>query len=236
MKNQFFADKRDFFKYDLLLEILDSVPSLRQLTFVPMLTPNDRRRDGRLTEYERGERREDLFAFLRDCLDREARDIRFLRAYFARHSFKLTCYRDSEQFSHANRREYFDAIPDEALRSALVFFDPDTGLEVPSMRPGNGDKYLRYDELRSVFSRMDSSSLAVVYQHLPRERRKAFFAELRTQIRSRAVDQEVAYVSDNEIAFLAVAKSPETTATIQNLFRHYADRHGLPFPPTRPEE
>lgn len=41
MKDQFFADQRDFLKYDLLLEILQKTPSLARLTFVPMLTPDD---------------------------------------------------------------------------------------------------------------------------------------------------------------------------------------------------
>ena len=37
MKHQYFADRRDLFKYDLLLDILAAVPSLERLTFVPML-------------------------------------------------------------------------------------------------------------------------------------------------------------------------------------------------------
>jgi len=46
VNNKFFADRNDFFKYDLLLEILEKSDLLRQLTFIPMLTPNDDRRGG----------------------------------------------------------------------------------------------------------------------------------------------------------------------------------------------
>jgi hypothetical protein len=42
MKNQYFADRRHLFKYDLLLDVLADVPALaRRLTYVPMLTPDD---------------------------------------------------------------------------------------------------------------------------------------------------------------------------------------------------
>ena len=42
MKNQYFADRRHLFKYDLLLDVLADVPALAlRLTYVPMLTPDD---------------------------------------------------------------------------------------------------------------------------------------------------------------------------------------------------
>ncbi|MBA7473155.1 hypothetical protein ES707_08489 [subsurface metagenome] len=46
MKNQYFGDIRDLFKYDLILKIMQQCPSLKQFTFIPMLTANDNRTDG----------------------------------------------------------------------------------------------------------------------------------------------------------------------------------------------
>lgn len=63
MKNQFFADRRDFFKYDLLLELLEG-GQLSGLTLVPMLTPDDGGPDGRFTRYRCGNRRAGLYKFL----------------------------------------------------------------------------------------------------------------------------------------------------------------------------
>ena len=154
MKNQLFADKRDFFKYDLLLEILNGIPDFHQLTFIPMLTSDDNSNHGGQTKYQLGKRREDLFYFLRGCLERGARDIHHLRAYFSNQSFAYTPHLDSDHFTHDNREEYFLSIPDSALRRALVFFDPDNGLEVKSTKRGNGRKYLLYSELKALFGHM----------------------------------------------------------------------------------
>jgi hypothetical protein len=41
MKHQFFGDRRDLFKYDLLLDVLRGMPALARLTLIPMLTPDD---------------------------------------------------------------------------------------------------------------------------------------------------------------------------------------------------
>jgi len=45
MKNQYFGDKRDFFKYDLSIELCERIP-LKQFTFIPMLTENDGTKEG----------------------------------------------------------------------------------------------------------------------------------------------------------------------------------------------
>jgi hypothetical protein len=38
MTNQFFGDNRDLFKYDLVSEIVSSINSINQFSFIPMLT------------------------------------------------------------------------------------------------------------------------------------------------------------------------------------------------------
>ena len=152
---------------------------MQRFLFVPMLTPDDGSTDGMLTAYPPGEhpRRRDLWDFLQGCLKRGERDIRALRRYMKGKPFAYIPWSDDAFFTHARREEHFSKIPASALRHSLVFFDPDNGFEVPSMTAGNGAKYLRYSELADVFSRMDNSSIAVVYQHLPRKNRDDFFAE-----------------------------------------------------------
>ena len=67
MNNKFFADKNDFFKYDLLLEVMEKSPFLKQLTFIPMLTPMDDRKGGELKDYKPGNGRMDLYEFLKNA-------------------------------------------------------------------------------------------------------------------------------------------------------------------------
>ena len=49
VKNQYFGDKRDLFKYDIIARIITTESFfLRQFLFIPMLTPNDSSWDGEL--------------------------------------------------------------------------------------------------------------------------------------------------------------------------------------------
>lgn len=48
MKNQYFGDKRDYFKYDVLERLAADVPEIQQLTCVWMLTPPDTTGQGKV--------------------------------------------------------------------------------------------------------------------------------------------------------------------------------------------
>lgn len=230
MKNQFFADRRDFFKYDLLLELLEGTAFAGGLTLVPMLTPNDGGPDGRLTQYLCANRRQGPYQFLRACLSEGRRNILELRTLFAGFPKPYTPYRDDAYFRHETRDEYFEAIPDSALRGTLVFLDPDNGLEVASMRPGNGHKYVLWDEIRGLLYRMDRTCVLVVYQHLPREKREAYFSRMGDRFNDVLGVRDVACVSDNEIAVFVVAKDELRVRLTRNLLRGYAGRVGLGYP------
>jgi len=41
MKNQYFGDRNDFFKYDLVLNLIEKIVNLKCFTFIPMLTEDD---------------------------------------------------------------------------------------------------------------------------------------------------------------------------------------------------
>ena len=236
MKNQFFGDRRDFFKYDLLLQLLDGVPFKHGLTLIPMLTPDDKSNDGRLVRYGCGGRRQDLYDFLRRSVEEGARDIRRLRLLFETVRHPYMPYRDDSYFTHQHREGYFAAIPAVYLKRALVFLDPDNGLEVPSMSPANAHKYVRYEEVSSLVSRMDDTSVLVVYQHLPRVNRTTFFHRVRQRIITELSIRDPLYVSDNEIAFLVMAKRTETTAVAREILTSYAKTNSLVLMPEDPAE
>jgi hypothetical protein len=231
VKNQFFADRRDFFKYDFLLALMEGTAAFHRFTFIPMLTPDDGTSDGNLTDYPPGHhpRRQDLWNFLRGCLQRGERDIRKLHVYMIGKPFDFLHWRCDAFFTHAGREEHFAKIPESALRQSLVFFDPDNGFEVPSMTARNGAKYLRYSELAEVFSRMDNSSIAVVYQHLPRMNRDDFFAESAGKVCKSLSAQGIFAVSDNTIAFFVIPKSPDTAKAARQFLASYAREHELRF-------
>ena len=137
MKNQYFADSRDFFKYDLLLELLETTAFPGGLTYIPMLTKDDPSGHGSLTKYKCGSGRRDLYWFLQYCLSSEQRDIHLLRRFFRDLPHGHRPYKDDHKkvgyFTHENRDEYFGGISSTGLAQSLVFLDPDRGLEIKKM-------------------------------------------------------------------------------------------------------
>ncbi len=72
MKNQYFGDLRDLFKYDLIESIMEGINKLQRFTFIPMLTEYDPNvGDGNKRNFKRavknvrpGTKNEELMTFL----------------------------------------------------------------------------------------------------------------------------------------------------------------------------
>jgi hypothetical protein len=105
--------------------------------------------------------------------------VRRLADYFqvGGHGFEYFPYGealDAGEFCDGTRAAYFTGIPDSALASALVFLDPDNGIEPGAPTGRNSHKYVKLSELKSLYDRMDRKSVLAVYQHLPRIHRRVF--------------------------------------------------------------
>jgi hypothetical protein len=221
MKNQYFGDKRDYFKYDVLERLATDVSDIQQLTCVWMLTPRDASGQGRVPFVADPELPEltEFFRSRLDSGDRNRTRVAEMRVYFGGRPFRFFSYRDDrEDFGVASRMEYFASIPDEALRSSVVFFDPDVGME-----PAFGDeKHLRFDELASVLARMDETSLAVVFQYARRV--PDFWTLMAHQLLDRA-HRPLAYIAEPSLAFYVLSSSvPRRDETLEVLNR-IAARH-----------
>jgi len=163
MKNQYFGDRRDYFKYDVLERLAAELPGIERLTCLWMLTQPDRTGHGNVPFVPDTEL-PGLTEFFRtrvDSRDPERRRVGEMSQLFQGRPFVFFSYRDNrEDFGPSTRGKYFASIPDEALRRAVVFFDPDVGVE-----PGRAtEKHLRFEELAGVMERMDEASVAVVFQ------------------------------------------------------------------------
>ncbi|MCD0459555.1 hypothetical protein [Roseiconus lacunae] len=232
MKNQYFGDQRDFMKYDLLMEVVETTPGVCRLTNVPMLTPNDETGEGNVTDFIEGNRRSDLYHYMRYCLARGDRNIRNLRTFFAQRHFAYYGYRDDIFYEDGNRQEYFDSIPAGALQDAVVFIDPDTGIQSGDnsyMRRAGIDRYLFWNNIVVVFNRMNANSVLIIYQHL---QRNADLVVQNMQDKSTALADHlgrpsVACVDDGDIAFLIATKSDASMTHISETLPHYAQTHDL---------
>jgi hypothetical protein len=221
MKNQYFGDRRDYFKYDVLERLAAELPEIEQLTCLWMLTPPDRTGQGAVPFIPDPELPE-LTAFFRRRLDSgDARQARVgeMRGYFEDRPFGFFSYRDDrEDFGSATRSEYFASIPDEALRRSVVFFDPDIGME-----PGRAtEKHLRFQELGSALARMDADSVAVVFQYA---RRVMDFWNLMAREFMRRLNRPVAHIAEATLAFYVLSGSPDRRDAVRELLQRIAARH-----------
>jgi hypothetical protein len=227
MKNQYFGDKRDLFKFDLLLDLMAS-GKFRQLTYVPMLTPPDSTsKEGNQLRRSAGPFSSELFHFLRE--HRSSADIRVLRKLFAdRKQFKYSAHRDDGYYSHQERMEYFRAIESSELRAACVFLDPDIGIErgsLPFMKKAGLEKYLFLDDLQTLVERSEDS-VFVVYQHLQKDAGKRL-GDIRDHIE--ALSQRfgiaaVPFVRQDDLAFYAIARDEAIMCEAAKVFSSHAEK------------
>ncbi len=223
MKNQYFGDINDFFKYDLVFNLIEKIENLKCFTFIPMLTEDDGSSDGGLTIYD-GSRRKELDDFLKDCIKKSDRRVKNLRSFMSKYEqIEYHPYKDDEYFLHAEREQYFDSIHSSILNESVILIDPDNGFEVKSMRSGTGHKYIKYKELSTIYTRMDSSSLIIVYQHIPRVKKERFFARVGEKICNCKNTKNLIYLSDNRIVFFIMAKTDELKDKTREVLDNYSN-------------
>jgi len=189
MKNQYFGDRRDLFKYDLWLESAKHL-GITKHTFIPMLTPNDSSNQGGQIPAEAGNYSQVIFNFLLHCQKRRnapekrRRNIKKLRGFFRCQSLKYYPYRDTEYLEHDSRGEYFSSVPKEILDRAAILIDPDIGLE---RKNGLGkkcpEKYVKSSEIACLADRCSEGSVILLFQFLAGGKR--------TQCLNRMADREL---------------------------------------------
>lgn len=227
MKNQYFGDIRDLFKYDLIQNIVGQSKTLERCIWVPMLTDNDQRRDGEKRGDPRaGLHNKELVAFL-DNYDREKsqrnishlQGVRFFREprvlVFSLHGRNRDILPD---FNHSSRRTYFAEVEGALRPNSLLFLDPDTGIATPSQRR---ERHVLRREIADLYSAMDAMSVLMIYQHHDHKQRREFFRNVSQGIVQKRHLQPL-YVSDNEVAFFFLSKAPDVRHELSGLLLAYA--------------
>jgi len=239
MKNQYFGDIRDLFKYDLIQNIVTQSEILERCIWVPMLTANDASSDGeRRTRPKAGWDNLELNAFIGSYTEgRNERNIAHLRTvrFFREPGFLVFSVQNSghlplPDFDQSSRQSYFRKLNRALGPNSLVFLDPDTGIEP---RSGSSERHILLAEIAGLCSSMDAGSVLMVYQHHDRKQRLAFFRDV-TQRISQACDIEPLYVSDNHIAFFFLPKADSVRHELVGLLRGYTRRYpDIQFGPNR---
>lgn len=216
MNNQYFGDNRDLFKYDLIYQIIDAKSAVlpKRFTFIPMLTKDEKPKEGKP-----GTKNKPLICFLNDCLQSERRDIRELKNF---HKFKgkIRIYKDGEYFCHNNRKEYFREIKkDRYLSKSLILVDPDTGLEPD----GKTEKeHVKYCEVKSLYDRMDKSSILMIFQDLSRKKRDEYLDQISARIKNEVRTEQPIYIHDGKTLFFFLTKENKSLRkSLSNILSDY---------------
>lgn len=177
MKHQYFGDVNDYRKYGLL-RCIQRESGLR-FAVCWMLTPDDGRTDGRFISYL-GEpvkwRQHDpeLFDLLAEGVP-SGRSLRHVEEKQILQGSILIdrTVPDDRRLRDTYLRDVFRTFGD----SAVVFFDPDNGIEILSCPPGRKDssKYLAWSELITTYHNGRS---VLIYQHFPRRGRNEYMLEI----------------------------------------------------------
>lgn len=208
MKEQYIGDINDFHKYALLRSLAAAIDQPVRVCW--MLTAPDGRPDGGRISYldDRSRRRSldpELFDALRGIVHDGSRTIEALESSSILPGAHF--HQDILTDNYTERGDYFDALRLALKPEELVFFDPDNGLEVPSVKKGlrNSAKYLYWDELSSV---LGEGRAVCVYQHFPRRPREPFVAGVLTQLAALAEGHASFAVVSSSVAYLVCAPLP----------------------------
>lgn len=231
MKNQYFGDRRDLFKFDLLLDLMAS-GRFRQLAYVPMLTQADATRQGGLAPADEQGHRPELFAFLNERRASRVLDIRNWREYFSRNKeFAYRAYRDDrEDYSFGGRGAYFAGVDEGMVQGACILVDPDIGIQRRThayMAQRGLEKYLFIDDLAGLLKR-SQDSLIIVYQHLQKHagRRLGNIADDVKVLSRRMNLTAVPFIREGDLAFYAISRNESLMRSAAASFFAHAEKIG----------
>lgn len=201
MKNQYFGDVNDYRKYGLLRTLADE--GKVKIGICWMLTDADATRHGGKTEYLKQSYKwrrydPDLFDRLENCINRGARKV--IEAERLGLISGAIYFKGQLKTTQGERLHYFVKMFEEFTKIDLIFFDPDNGIEVPSVKLGykKSSKYLFWREVCGAFA-ADHSVL--IYQHFRREKRAAFIARMADEIQEHTGAKEVHALRTAHVVF-----------------------------------
>ena len=220
MKNQYFGDVRDLFKYDIIQHIVLSSTFVDGVLFVSMLTPDDNTREGNKVNFKKakaGYNNLKLVNFLYNAL-KTKRKVELIKDYYD--SLRLKFELINDFLLQKQRSYYFEEVLKKLEPSSLIFFDPDNGLEVKN----SNEKHLMFDELRMIYDKMDESSILMIYQHFPRVKRLEYIKERQLEIKA-LLNVPCNFISDNEIVFFFTSKNYEVNNELLDILKLYSTRY-----------
>jgi len=234
---KYFGDDRDFFKYDLITHVLRST-NLINYAFIPMLTRHRDSNEGNKAPNNNAARSEKLFQFIDLCPNKS---LEHWEAWLSDYveSYKTIEPVDETFFSDENRALYWKKfLPLASTEQALVFVDPDTGLETGGdsyLRKAGRDKYLLNAELGKLIEALPDSSCLVIYQHLQRnkKRHELDVEKKLNQVRAVEASLYIGAYREDDLVFIFISKKnnvhEEVFAALTKYHKKIAHQYGAVY-------
>jgi hypothetical protein len=222
MKDQYFGDVKDLFKYDLVQWIIERIPSLDRFAFITMLTKNDGGSDGNKLDYEGrpGYRNQELVGYLRERVEERRRNVSEIRCYYESRGIRIDIYKENEYFKHGNRVHYFAEIPDEYLAHSVIMVDPDNGLEVKR----SNQRHFLLNEAADLYRRMNDESILIIFQHFRREKHDVTLEKVSVDLGA-ACGEKPLFICDKETIFFMLTKKKELKSELARVLAVYAQEY-----------
>lgn len=227
---KYFGDSRDYFKYDLITYLLKS-GVVSNYIFIPMLTnPRPGREGNKKPKYIEGKSPE-LLSFIDKC---HTKDLSHWERWLSPHVNSYTTVKPVNEvfFVDSDRESYWQKFENISKgRNALIFLDPDTGIETGTpwyLRKRGREKYILNSELSKLAKHLDDTSVLMIYQHLPNNKlihKQAVLKKLNQAVHTTNCKLLVAYRED-DLAFIFIMKKNAIYIFLRSLLEGYHKNSG----------
>lgn len=231
MKDQYFGNRADHFKFSLALHLLDRTRGLERLTYLPMLTANDDKPHGERESRLRHPGYGQLHAFLQKhhCRPRSGRSLKALAEFMDDAFYAYSPYGDGvdtvvgeRYFAHERRSDYFMSVQASHLRRAAVLLDPDTGLAL-SDSTHRSRAHVHCREIGQLLDRLDDLSVLLVFQY--RQQGRAWDVtreDIAAGLEAESIHPDLCTsVIGSYLAFLVFANTPPRSAEVKTVLDDY---------------
>ena len=225
---KYFGDDRDYFKYDLITFLMQTLP-VEGYAFIPMLTEPRVSGEGNVLPGGRHWRSEALHQYISSCETKSLRHWQDWLAQFTQ-SYSTIDPVDTILFTHATRERYWTTFSEQlGAEKSLVFFDPDTGLQAgrkTKILLKDQHKYVLDSDIAAIVDTFNDSSVWMFYQHLQRnahQRAQDISRKSFTLIKKLKAD--ISVYAEDDLAFIFVSR--DLTAELRTLLETYKAK-GLP--------
>ena len=208
MQDQYFGDVNDYRKYGLLRCLGDAG---FRVGVCWMSTPPDNSGQGKRTSYldkpnEYRFRDPDLFNFLKERVRSQRRALREIETAPDTPLRGLTFFSDSLPDGAVERDAYISRALTALRKMDVLFFDPNIGLETPSVRYGRAgsSNYLYWWEVERA---AHEQATLVIFQHwTQKEKRREHLSRLSSALRCRMPTAPVYAFKSPHVLFLVACQ------------------------------